>query len=382
MQSRHDEAWSLLSPLIEFYEKMDSLDVSNEVGHMRSVISLTHFFEGKECWMDAEKTLETARHLIEKYSNTFLPDGFYSAVIYLLSSKINFSLRNQLEGWKFLNLAREIRLRRKEQHFIPGLGTYFLSHLDNWANRQSAMHALSIGASSAPTAKAIRCLNSRRSRAKRSLNEMQGSDDMVAWLALLGHSVEDLNHLNIIHIAGTKGKGSTCAFVASILKAHGKKFRIRINDELISQDLFAIHFFKVWDMLLYQATPSLDIPHYLQLLALLSFHVFIQERVDVAIYETHLGGEFDATNIITVPIVTVITSISMDHVRLLGPTIKDIAWHKEGIFKSGSLAFSSTQEPAVATVLQQRATEKQVMVKFVDFDSMLSTDVAALQPKA
>ncbi|EQL33194.1 hypothetical protein BDFG_04640 [Blastomyces dermatitidis ATCC 26199] len=335
MQSRHDEAWSLLSPLIEFYEKMDSLDVSNEVGHMRSVISLTHFFEGKECWMDAEKTLETARHLIEKYSNTFLPDGFYSAVIYLLSSKINFSLRNQLEGWKFLNLAREIRLRRKEQHFIPGLGTYFLSHLDNWANRQSAMHALSIGASSAPTAKAIRCLNSRRSRAKRSLNEMQGSDDMVAWLALLGHS-----------------------------------------------DLFAIHFFKVWDMLLYQATPSLDIPHYLQLLALLSFHVFIQERIDVAIYETHLGGEFDATNIITVPIVTVITSISMDHVRLLGPTIKDIAWHKEGIFKSGSLAFSSTQEPAVATVLQQRATEEQVMVKFVDFDSMLSTDVAALQPKA
>ena len=72
----------------------------------------------------------------------------------------------------------------------------------------------------------------------------------------------------------------------------------------------------------------------------------------MAIYETHLGGEFDATNIINVPIVTAVTSIAMDHVRLLGPGIEDIAWHKAGIFKSGSLAFSTLQEDAAAIVLQ------------------------------
>jgi folylpolyglutamate synthase len=66
--------------------------------------------------------------------------------------------------------------------------------------------------------------------------------------------------------------------------------RIRINGQPVSKEHFATRFFEVWDKLPDQATPTLDIPRYLQLLALLSFHVFIKESVDVAIYETHLGG--------------------------------------------------------------------------------------------
>lgn len=115
--------------------------------------------------------------------------------------------------------------------------------------------------------------------------------------------------------------------------------RIRINGELISEELFARRFFEVWDKLPGRATPLLDIPRYLQLLTLTSYHVFITENVDVAIYETHLGGEFDATNIVKSPTITAVTSIAMDHVKLLGPTIENVTWHKAGIFKAGSLAF-------------------------------------------
>ncbi|KAM5480622.1 putative tetrahydrofolate synthase [Microsporum canis] len=247
---------------------------------------------------------------------------------------------------------------------------------------------------------AVRCLNSRRARAKPKLDDMRGSDDMVEWLQLLGHTVEDLNGLNIIHVAGTKGKGSTCAFVASFLKAHGDKTgfprkvglytsphidnireRIRINGEPISQDIFTSRFFEVWEKLPGKATDLLDIPRYLQLLALLSVHVFVTEKVDAAIYETHLGGEFDATNIISAPIATAITPISMDHSHLLGPTIEDIAWHKAGIFKSGSLAFSAAQEPAVEAVLRQRAAERGAALRFISLNSELPADAVALRPR-
>ena len=210
--------------------------------------------------------------------------------------------------------------------------------------------------------------------------------------------MEDLNELNIVHVAGTKGKGSTCAFAASFLKAHGKTTgypqkvglytsphmkttheRIRIDGVPISTELFTTRFFKIWEKLPDQATHNLDIPRYLQLLALLSFHVFIKEKVDVAIYETHLGGEYDATNIVRMPTVTAITSIAMDH-KLLGPTLQKVAWHKAGIFKSGSPAFLTLQEPAVTTVLQQRAVAKKVQLEFVGLDSELPTNEMALKP--
>jgi folylpolyglutamate synthase len=109
--------------------------------------------------------------------------------------------------------------------------------------------------------------------------------------------------------------------------------------------------------------------------------VFLQKKVDVAICETHYGGEFDGTNIIKTPIVTAVKSIAMDHVRLLGSTIDKIAWHKAGIFKSGSLTFSTLQEEAITTILQQRAAEKRVVLELVGLDSTLPPNVTALKPK-
>lgn len=111
---------------------------------------------------------------------------------------------------------------------------------------------------------------------------------------------------------------------------------------------------------------------------LISVHVFIREKTDVAIYETHNGGEFDATNVIPKPVATGITTIGMDHVEQLGPSLENIALHKAGIFKHGSPAFSALQEPAVAAVLQRRAAEKEVSLKFSDVNSALPSNARAL----
>ncbi|KAH8586475.1 folylpolyglutamate synthase [Bisporella sp. PMI_857] len=214
---------------------------------------------------------------------------------------------------------------------------------------------------------AIRWLNSRKASPKPNLDNMRGSDGIVEWLELLGHPAEDINGLNAIHVAGTNGKGSTCAFAASLLAAHGSDTGYPRKIGLYTSP----HMKDIRERIRINARPppTLEISRYLQLLAILSFHIFIEEKVDVAIYEAHLGGEFDATNVIKIPLMTAITPISMDH-------------HKAGIFKSGSLAFSAPQEPNVATVLEQRAAEKGVVLEFVGIDNALPTDAEALKAKA
>ena len=123
-------------------------------------------------------------------------------------------------------------------------------------------------------------------------------------------------------------------------------------------------------------------PRYLQLLALVAFHTFIKEATDAAIWETHHGGEYDATNFVQEPVVTGITAIGMDHVEQLGPTIENVAWHKAGIFKSGTPGFSAPQDPIVTTVLQARAEDKKVELGLVDANPSLPANVRALQTSA
>lgn len=212
--------------------------------------------------------------------------------------------------------------------------------------------------------------------------------------------------MNVIHIAGTKGKGSTCAFTESILRSHGKRTgsprktglytsphlidpneRVRINSEPISPDLLAKYFFELYDRLPQLASeydaskPPIERgPRYLQLWALIAFHTFIREGVDVAILETHNGGEYDATNVVTKPLVTAVATLGMDHIDMLGPSIENIAWHKSGIYKSGAVALSTTQDDAPAKVLEQRAAAKGEVLRVVAIDPCLPNDVLALQP--
>ena len=126
---------------------------------------------------------------------------------------------------------------------------------------------------------------------------------------------------------------------------------------------------------------SQGLPRYLQLFALVSFHAFIKEGVDAAIVEAHHGGEFDATNVIAHPVATVITPLGMDHVQQLGPTIQSIAWHKAGIFKHASPAFSAPQDVSPAEVIRSRASERGISVQFVEHDdSSLPANASQLKP--
>lgn len=115
------------------------------------------------------------------------------------------------------------------------------------------------------------------------------------------------------------------------------------------------------------------------MLMLVAVHAFIKEKVDVAIVETHNGGEYDATNIFTSPIATGIATIGMDHVEQLGPSIENIAWHKAGIFKSGSPAFSVSQEDQAAAILRRRANERHVPLEFIGDDLVNNTDAPAMK---
>lgn len=195
--------------------------------------------------------------------------------------------------------------------------------------------------------------------------------------------------MNIVHVAGTKGKGTTCAYVNSILNAHKAEFgfpkkiglftsphilqvreRIQINNEPISEYMFAQYFFQVWNRLEESAEREgldpLEKPKYFKFLTLLSFHIYRQEGVDAAIYEVGVGGRFDATNIFENPVVTGITALGIDHVTQLGSTIESISWHKAGIFKTGSPAYSVPQPTTAYQVLKNVAEEVSVQLKKVD----------------
>ena len=101
-------------------------------------------------------------------------------------------------------------------------------------------------------------------------------------------------------------------------------------------------------------------PVYFRYLTLMSYHVFLQEGVDAAVYEVGMGGEFDSTNIVDHPAVTGISTLGIDHVAVLGETIEEIAWHKAGIQKEGVPSFTVKQIPAALKVIEVRAREKNV----------------------
>lgn len=140
--------------------------------------------------------------------------------------------------------------------------------------------------------------------------------------------------------------------------------RIQINSKPVSEKLFTKYFFEVWNALESSAVkegldPAIK-PSYFRFLTLMSFHLFLREEVTVAIYEVGVGGELDSTNIIEQPGVAGITSLGIDHVETLGHTIDKIAWHKAGIMKTGSPAFTVAQVPEAMSVLKERAQEKGV----------------------
>ena len=220
--------------------------------------------------------------------------------------------------------------------------------------------------------------------------------EMLDWLRRAGYTPEGFaDQLKFIHVAGTKGKGSVCAFVESILlqyrydavqrtnQAIGKiglftsphlrtvNERIRIDGAPISEAKFALHFFDLWNRFDLNPPPNAETartrPGFFRFLTILALHTFVREGVETAIIECGIGGEYDSTNILPAKAVTAtaITSLGLDHIGMLGDTVEQIAWHKGGIMKERVAAFSVKQSLSAMAVLKRRAIEKNVELEVV-----------------
>ncbi|EPQ26038.1 uncharacterized protein PFL1_06491 [Pseudozyma flocculosa PF-1] len=223
--------------------------------------------------------------------------------------------------------------------------------------------------------------------------------EMVEYVSRIGYTQDDLNRLNVVHITGTKGKGSTSAFCDSLFrqldvhKPGGQpakvglftsphmcavRERIRINGLPIPEDMFAKYFWQVWDRLAENPQRKHEItplrPVYFRFLTLLAYHVFLQEEVDATILEVGIGGKYDSTNVVPKPLVTAITQLGLDHTALLGNTVEEIAVQKGGIFKKGAPALSWARQPGRAIQeLERVAKEAGTQLETVDLRPEIST---------
>lgn len=176
--------------------------------------------------------------------------------------------------------------------------------------------------------------------------------------------------MKIIHVAGTNGKGSVCAFLSSILDKAGKRTglftsphlvkineRFQINNVPISDDAFLGAYWKVWTAMEEMQKDGFFHPTYFEILFAVAMVAFKEAGVEYVVLETGLGGRLDATNIVENPLAVIITSISLDHTEILGDTIAKIAFEKAGIIKEGVPVIYDARNAEAAEVIEKRAKE-------------------------
>lgn len=193
---------------------------------------------------------------------------------------------------------------------------------------------------------------------------------------VMEHVLKQLAGINdklpFVHIAGTNGKGSVCAFMTEIFRRSGLKAgafisphvvvfeeRISVNGQMISREDVARLGNKLLDT---DFGVNLTMFDYCLAMALM---YFTEQDCDIMVIETGLGGRLDSTNAIGLPLATVITKIGYDHVAILGDKLGDIAREKAGIIKTGSHVFSEQQEEEVEAVIRDAADKCQVQLTFV-----------------
>lgn len=208
-----------------------------------------------------------------------------------------------------------------------------------------------------------------------------GLDNMSKLLELLGNPQDKLN---VIHVAGTNGKGSTCSFISSILKECGYKVglytspyletfteRIRINGENIPEEDVARIVTLIREKIEQMVSEGYSYPTEFEIVTTMAFYYYCEQEVDFVALEVGLGGRYDATNIIKKSDVSVITSISLDHVGILGDTVAKIAYEKGGIIKENGVAVVYDQSDEAKDVIKDICKEKNakyIEVKFNDIN--------------
>ena len=211
-----------------------------------------------------------------------------------------------------------------------------------------------------------------------------GLERMRILLDRLGNPQKQLR---FVHVAGTNGKGSTCACMAAVLQAAGYRVglntspylitfheRIRVNGEMISDEALAALTEEIRPI----AESMAEHPSEFELVTAIAFLHFLRSRCDVVVLEVGLGGALDASNVIDVPEVAVITALGMDHMAQLGPTLRDIAAAKAGIIKPGGCVVSYGGSPEADAVIRRVCREQRADLTEVDF-SRLSVQQADLQ---
>jgi len=177
----------------------------------------------------------------------------------------------------------------------------------------------------------------------------------------------------IVHVAGTKGKGSTSAMIAEVLQTAGYKVGLYTSPHMIDfNERIQVNRVPVSHQelvnLIEQLKPSVDVIEELstfELTTAAAFLYFAQEKVDIAVIEVGLGGRLDATNVVD-PLISVITSLSMDHMNVLGDTLEKIAAEKGGIIKPGKPVIVAHQKTEAISVLRKIAIERESPLTFVD----------------
>jgi len=200
-------------------------------------------------------------------------------------------------------------------------------------------------------------------------------------LAALAGNPQD--RLRFIHVAGTNGKGSTCAMLEGIYQASGLRVglftsphlvsfreRIQVNRQLINEAevVRLVEVVQLW----FKQFPTDHHPTFFEAVTVMALKFFAEQKCDLVIWETGLGGRLDATNIIT-PLAGVITNIQFDHQQWLGDTLEKIAAEKAGIIKPGVPVITAADEPEALAVIEKTAREKHAPLIKVGQVSSLSS---------
>lgn len=213
-----------------------------------------------------------------------------------------------------------------------------------------------------------------------------GLEPMQCLLDALGHPEENLK---IIHFAGTNGKGSTMAFLSSILTEAGKTVgrylsptimcyeeRFQINGDYISADKLEKYYGVIRNTIESLRENGKPEPTLFEVETAIAFMYFAEEAVDYVLLEVGMGGRLDATNVIRQPLLSVIVSVSYDHMQFLGNTLEEIAWQKAGIIKECCPVIVASNPKVVQNVMKKAAEEKKSECTLLDFDmtDILSSD--------
>ncbi len=210
-----------------------------------------------------------------------------------------------------------------------------------------------------------------------------GLTTITNLLSILGNPQDQLK---FIHVAGTNGKGSVLAYLSGVLEHAGFRVgryisptlfsyreRIQINGEHISREDFAQLAGQVSDAVDRMKEQGMALPTVFEIETAVSFLYFCRKNCDFVLLEVGLGGRLDATNVIRTPVLSVIASVSMDHMEYLGNTLAEIAWNKAGIIKPGVPVVSASQKEEAAGVIRKEAEDKKSPCTFVDMDQV--TDI-------